>query len=430
MKHSIRFLFDSKYKKSENARLNMVVTYSGNRVLFSTGINVPTKRWNAKKMTLNSGSSVEEARQAYDVNNRLARMKKDIEAILLKWEKKGSIPRPENLRNDYNVTRNPNGNKTQSPSTKLSVPRSLLQIFDEFVEKKGFERNWTPATYEKFTALGKHIIKFKAKPTFDDFNESGLGKYVKYLMVDAKMKNSTIKKNLGFLKWFLRWANKKGYHNVTDFETFDPKLESPHNKPIYLEPEELKALWNLEFDKSQKNLEQVRDVFVFCCFCGIRFSDVKNLRRENILNGQIELTTIKTSDRITIPLNEITAFILKKYEDYPTQNNKALPVISNQKMNDELKTIAKMAGITNPVPRTEIIGHQRIDSYPPKYKLIGTHAARRTFVILGLSMGIQPQVIMDWTGHSSYKAMKPYIDILDNAREKSMQCYNSFLSVK
>lgn len=428
MKHSVRFLVDGKYKNAEKARLNMVVTYGGNRVLFSTGINVPTKRWNTKTMILKSGNSVDEARQAHEVNTRLAKMKKDIESILLKWEKKGSIPRPENLRNDYYALRNPNPNGNNS--TKLSMPRSLLSIYDEFIEKKGFERNWTPATHEKFAALGKHIIKYKTKPTFEDFNEYGLGKYVKYLMDDVKMKNSTIKKNLGFLKWFLRWANKKGYHNITDFETFDPKLESPHNKPVFLEPEELKALWNLEFDRTQKHLEQIRDVFVFCCFSGLRHSDAYNLRRENILNGQIELTTIKTSDRITIPLNEITSFILKKYEDYPTQNNKALPVISNQKMNVDLKIIAKMAGITAPVPRTQIIGHQRIDSYPPKYELIGTHAARRTFVILGLSMGIQPQVIMDWTGHSSYKAMKPYIDILDNAREKSMQQYNCFLSVK
>ncbi len=430
MKYSIRFLLDGKYKNAENARLNMVVTYGGNRVLFSTGINVSTKRWNTKTMVLKSGNNVQDARQAHDVNTRLAKMKKDIESVLLKWEKKGSIPRPENLRNDFNALRNPNAKNSQSPTAKLSMQRSLLSIYDEFVGKKGFERNWTPATFEKFTALGKHIINFKAKPTFEDFNESGLAQYVKYLMVTAKMKNSTIKKNLGFLKWFLKWANKKGYHNITDFETFDPKLESPHNRPIFLEPEELKAMWNLEFDRTQKHLEQVRDVFVFCCFSGIRYSDAQNLRRENIWNGQIDLTTIKTTDQITIPLNDITSFILNKYKDYPTKNNKALPVISNQKMNADLKIIAKMAGITAPVPRTQIIGHQRIDSYPPKYELIGTHAARRTFVILGLSMGIQPQVIMDWTGHSSYKAMKPYIDILDNAREKSMQCYNGFLSVK
>ncbi|MBO7496631.1 MAG: hypothetical protein J6T98_08755, partial [Salinivirgaceae bacterium] len=107
MKHSVRFLVDGKYKNAEKARLNMVVTYGGNRVLFSTGINVPTRRWNAKTMVLKSGNNVQEAREAHDVNTRLARMKNGIEAILLKWEKKGSIPRPENLRNDYYALRNP-----------------------------------------------------------------------------------------------------------------------------------------------------------------------------------------------------------------------------------------------------------------------------------------------------------------------------------
>lgn len=429
MKHNVRFLLDGKYKNAEKARLNMVVTYHGNRVLFSTGLRVPTKRWNVNTMTLKSGNSVEEAREAHDVNTHLSKLKKQIESIMIEWEEKGKVPRPENLRNDLNALGNPNKNSAPSP-TKLVLDRSFLDIYDEFVAKKGFERNWTAATFKKFRALRKHIIKFRSKPVFENFDERGLGEYVKYLMVKAEMKNSSIKKNLSFLKWFLRWSNKKGYHKVIDFETFDPKLEVSRNKPIFLTPDELKSLWNLEFDDSEKTLEHVRDVFIFCCFCGIRFSDVQLLRRENIVNGQIEITTVKTTDQITIPLNEITSFILRKYKDYPTTNNKALPVISNQKTNSHLKTIAKMAGITRTVPRTQIKGHQRVDSFLPKYTLIGTHTARRTFVTLGLSLGIQPQIIMDWTGHSTYAAMKPYIDILNNAREKSMQSYNCFLSIK
>lgn len=93
-------------------------------------------------------------------------------------------------------------------------------------------------------------------------------------------------------------------------------------------------------------------------------------------------------------------------------------------MNDSLKELAQLAEINEPVRETYYKGNKRIDEVKPKYELIGTHADRRTFICNALSLGISPQVIMKWTGHSDYKSMKPYIDISDATKRDAMAKFN------
>ena len=94
-------------------------------------------------------------------------------------------------------------------------------------------------------------------------------------------------------------------------------------------------------------------------------------------------------------------------------------------MNDYLKELAKLAKIDEPVRETYYKGNERIDLITPKYELLGTHAGRRTFICNALSLGIPAQVVMKWTGHSDYKAMKPYIDIADDIKASAMDKFNT-----
>ena len=89
----------------------------------------------------------------------------------------------------------------------------------------------------------------------------------------------------------------------------------------------------------------MRDVFFFQCFTGLSYSDVFNLRRRDIKGDHIEVTTVKTSDSLIIELNDHSKAILEKYKDVEFENDKALPVITNQKMNDYLKELAELAEI-------------------------------------------------------------------------------------
>lgn len=238
------------------------------------------------------------------------------------------------------------------------------------------------------------------------------------------MLNSTIGKQMGYLKWFLKWAAAKGYHANLECNTFKPKLKTTQSKVIFLTDEEVKKIMECEIPETKKYLERVRDVLIFCCYTGLRYSDVENLRRSDIKENHIEITTVKTADSLVIELNKHSKAILDKYKDVAFEGNKALPVISNQKMNKNIKELGRLAGIDTPVRITQYRGNERIDHVYPKYELLCTHTGRKTFICKALSLGIAPNVVMKWTGHSDYKAMKPYIDIADSVRANAMSLFD------
>jgi site-specific recombinase, phage integrase family len=183
----------------------------------------------------------------------------------------------------------------------------------------------------------------------------------------------------------------------------------------------LNRLREFKIPLTKQALERGRDVFLFQSFTGLRYSDFFNLRRSDIKGDHIEVTTVKTSDSLIIELNDHSKAILEKYKDVEFENDKALPVITNQKMNDYLKELAEVAEINEPVRQTYYKGNERIDEVAPKYALLGTHAGRRTFISNALALGILPQVVMKY---SDYKAMKPYIDIADDIKANAMSKFN------
>ena len=91
---------------------------------------------------------------------------------------------------------------------------------------------------------------------------------------------------------------------------------------------------------------------------------------------------------------------------------------------DYLKELGELAEINEPIRETYYKGNERIDEVTPKYALLSTHAGRRTFICNALALGIPAQVVMKWTGHSDYKAMKPYIDIADDIKANAMNKFN------
>lgn len=116
--------------------------------------------------------------------------------------------------------------------------------------------------------------------------------------------------------------------------------------------------------------------------------------------------------------------ILDKYKTIDLPSDKALPVISNQRMNDYLKEIGRICQIDEPITITTYKGNTRIEKTYKKYELLSTHCGRRTFVCNALMLGIPANIVMQWTGNSNYEAMRPYIAIADNARKTAMERFN------
>ena len=361
---------------------------------------------------------------ASEINAALLGYYTELQEIFKRFEVAEIMPSPAEVKEAFN-NRHGQNEKTELASADTSnVPSNFYEAFDDFVRVCGRQNDWTHSTFEKFAAIKNHLKNFHSELSFEFFDEERLTEYVQYLREVREMRNSTIGKQLSFLKWFLRWSFKQGMHSNNAYDTFKPKLRDTQKKIIFLTWEELNRLREFKIPPTKQTLERVRDVFLFQCFTGLRYSDVFNLRRSNIKGDHIEVTTVKTSDSLIIELNDHSRAILEKYKDVEFENDKALPVITNQKMNDYLKELAELAEINEPVRQTYYKGNERIDEVTPKYALLGTHAGRRTFICNALALGIPPQVVMKWTGHSDYKAMKPYIDIADDIKANAMSKFN------
>ena len=115
---------------------------------------------------------------------------------------------------------------------------------------------------------------------------------------------------------------------------FKAKLKSTDKEVIFLTADELKKLMAYEIPAKKEHLDRVRDAFLFCCYSGLRHSDLFNLKRSDVHEDHISITTVKTAHSLRIELNDMTRAILDKYKDIPFKDNKALPVLTNQKKND------------------------------------------------------------------------------------------------
>ena len=426
IKRNIIFTLESRKKDgvliTENVPIRMRVNFASKRIEFTTGYRIDATKWDADKQRVKNGCSNKLKQSASEINASLLEYYTEIQSIFKRFEVEDVMPTPEQIKEAFNALHKP---VSEEPKPKKeALPCDFFQVFDDFVEDCGRQNNWTDSTFEKFAAVKNHLTNFREGLTFEFFDERGLNDYVGYLRDVKEMRNTTIGKQLSFLKWFLRWAFKKGVHQNNAYDSYKPKLKSTQKKIIFLTWDELNRLREFKIPSNKQALERVRDVFLFQCFTGLRYSDVFNLRRSDIKGDHIEVTTVKTSDSLIIELNNHSKAILDKYKDVAFEDDKVLPVITNQKMNDYLKELAELAGIDEPVRQTYYRGNERIDEVTPKYALLGTHAGRRTFICNALALGIPPQVVMKWTGHSDYKAMKPYIDIADDIKANAMSKFN------
>ena len=424
IKRNIIFTLESRKKDGvlivENVPIRMRVNFASKRIEFTTGYRIDAAKWDSDKQRVRNGCTNKLKQSASEINASLLGYYTEVQEIFKKFEVEEIMPTPEQIKEAFNALHKP----IEEVKQRKSTPNAFYKAFDEFVRDCGRQNDWTDSTYEKFAAVKNHLMNFRDGLTFDFFDEKGLNDYVTYLRDVKEMRNSTIGKQLSFLKWFLRWAFKKGLHQNNDYDSYKPKLKSTQKKIIFLTWEELNKLREFEIPAAKQALDRVRDVFLFQCFTGLRYSDVFNLRKSDIKGDHIEVTTVKTSDSLIIELNNHSKAILDKYKDVAFEDDKVLPVITNQKMNDYLKELAELAGIDEPVRQTYYRGNERIDEVTPKYALLGTHAGRRTFICNALALGIPPQVVMKWTGHSDYKAMKPYIDIADDIKANAMSKFN------
>lgn len=422
-KHITAFVLD-RITGTDEARVRCRVKWDGSRqiVAVNIGYRVSVERWDCEGQRCIPRSYHGRTRTpAAEINAVIDQLRLASDNYFLNTE----APDPEALREALQRVIRPN-------EVAKEHRRSVFVAYDAFMAERGERNRWTDATITKMMNVRRHLKEWREDLKWEDFDEAGLYSYVEHLRTATQMDNrssrqglrdSTVERHVGLLKWFLGWADHKGLLTCYDYRIFRPKLQKAENPVIFLEWDELMTLYNIDLQE-RPDLERVRDVFAFCAFTSLRYSDVKALRWSDVEDTYITVTTQKTTDALRIELNNYSSELISRYVDEAFPDDRVFPVISNQKMNDKLKELGQLCGFCQLIRTTEFRNGKRIDSLTPKWQLLSTHAARRTFICNALMMGIAPNIVMRWTGHADYDSMKPYIAIADSVKAKEMEKFN------
>ena len=328
-----------------------------------------------------------------------------------------------------------NATKHVDACAKTKRRKYFIGAYQDFMRREGDSKGWSKSTREKHNSMWNHITKMERMKgngfclPFDFFRERGLTEYFHFLGESEGLKNSTVKKQLEFLRRFIRWAFKHKYHTIDDFKHFSPVIRIAQNEPICLTEKELHRLQHFRVPIEKPSLFRVKDIFLFACYTGLRYSDILNLRYANVTDGHIAVTPRKTDNCIRIPLNNSCREILKKYMRPDCKGDETIfPCPALQKMNSHLKTLCRLAGITTEITIVSYHGENRIQETVSKCDKMSTHAGRRTFISLAIANGVPPQVVLKMTGKRTIKSLQVYIHIDEEPQEKAMNVLNKIFS--
>lgn len=278
------------------------------------------------------------------------------------------------------------------PGTVRAV-KQPLEKFKQFQEEAGREIDFEDVDLEFYKQFGNFLKK-------ENYAANSIAKCFKQI------------------KTVMGVAESEGYHTNVKYKDKRFKSSMQDIDSIYLTMEDLYAMQSIDFSQLQPCYEQAMDIFMIGVWSAQRVSDynrisesnVKRIRTQVIENNKIvdrelvylDIVQKKTGAKVSIPCNAALRGILEKY-------NYQLPHIWEQHLNDYIKKIGELAGLTNFVDITSTKGGKVEVIKVPKYKLIHTHTARRTGATLMYLAGVDIYDIMKITGHASPAMLKKYI---------------------
>ena len=325
--------------------------------------------------------------------------------------------------------------KRKEPEKKKKPFKDFLSFIDDYnaqcktgaiLNSKGLKlspktiRNYevTKLILERYCAYKRTVLTFESID-MDFYND-----FVKYLNEyehsRGLYKPNVIGKFIKHIKMFMKYAYENDYTQNNEYSKNGFKVFKEDVEKIYLDENELEIIYNVELTKSES---KVRDAFLISCYTGMRYSDIARLDSSKHIDFEkkvITITTQKTNEKVIIPIHRIVHSILEKY------NNQAPKIQSNQATNRIIKIICEKAKIDNPTTLMETSGGVRQEKTYPKYKLVTSHTARRSFATNAFKQGVPSLSIMQITGHRTETSFMRYIKIGKEENAKSLQEHNFF----
>jgi len=259
-----------------------------------------------------------------------------------------------------------------------------------------------------------HTVKLRLLETDMEFYHS----FVEFLLNKGYAPN-TIGSRIKDLKLFLNEAFKKKISVCLDFKLPDFKKPAEETSSVYLSEDELMKLYRLDL-KDMPIMEKTRDLFLIGAYTGFRYSDFSTLAKENFSkDGIIQKRTLKTDQNVAIPIHPVVQSIMKR-------NSGEIPKVSYTVFNETLREVVKTAGIDDKVSFIETRGGTSVTKTEPKWKLVGSHTARRSFATNAYLSGVPTIAIMKMTGHKTESSFMKYIKITLTENAKILQNHSFF----
>ncbi len=250
---------------------------------------------------------------------------------------------------------------------------------------------------------------------------------LRYLRLDRKLaQNSlyTLTKNLSAFLRYLR--DDRGQQLAVDPARLG--VPAADLDMLYLTADDLTALAAAVLPSS---LVPARDVFLFCCYTGLRYSDVHQLHGGNFSDlpasagggRALRLTQTKTRTSVAVYLTQPATLILDKYDcpERTGQGARLLPVLANQVMNRYLKRVARLAGLSRFVEVVEVRGGEVLKTATPVWELVSMHTARHTFAVQSLMRGMPVAVLQKVMGHAKITTTMIYAKVVEDFQHHEMR---------
>ena len=311
----------------------------------------------------------------------------------------------EKLKSDYkeSLTKEIIRNKLDQYFKFAQTDKALTysDYFDIYIEQKKESQSVKKDSLQKYTRIHTAILEMEKneKVTYylTGFDGAFFNRFIKHLRVKKEISDNTLKRKMGFFKSFLNWCIKNGYSTNLAFK--DVIIKGRETSHVSLTTEEVDTLAGLELDEA---LSYYRDLFLIGDYSGQRYSDYTRFNKKFIDGNNIVIRATKTSQFSYIPINKRLRGLLDKYEW-------CLKLISSQKFNIQIQKICKIAGFDETVQVDKFYGNKKVSKDLPRWKLIASHTARRTFITLSAQRNVPRSLVMQATGIKSYKTLENYI---------------------
>lgn len=381
-------LRESTQNKKGLSPIEVSITTNGKRIYFSTGKHVPATDWNKEKQAVKGKSEEAQLINGYLIQLRNKIYQKEIELL-----QKGYLITAELLK------------EAITDKVEALNEKTLLDVLNEHnTERKAMVgKTVAPATYWVFEYTGrlfKEFIqkKYERKDLYlREINLGFIQGFHAYLLGEKKMGQNSCTKHLKFLKKLLNLAVANSYISYNPVNAY--KVEREPVEVDFLDEEELRKIIN--FDTPLPRLERAKDMFLFGCFTGLSYIDIKTLTPEHFEKDSagriwIKKRRVKTGVLSRIPLLPIAKLILDKYKG----GKKLLPIQDPADINKYLKDIAILCGIN---------------------KRICFHTSRHTFAsTVTLANNISLEVVSKMLGHTNTRMTAHYAKLIDKCIGEQM----------